>query len=247
MSLRANLLYGLAAICFVVFTLPNTAAGDDPCEDPNMDVKKFTSSLPQLPSPNLHQGQFHVKGSDKRFTISYLMEGKVAFKRKLLTMNMYTTWLEVTPIMIKDHSSALFLNYAYGAGGRIQCSYVVFPSLQTNRFLSIQIGGVARVEDLDADREMEIVALEIPEEINEHCPIANSETPYWDRIFHLSLRTGKLIDVSDQFPQHYAFLTGEVRNHYKQASSMGKLPPECQRGFQQLIKKAERFARGKKR
>jgi hypothetical protein len=225
-------------VSFVVFLLviPQEATANGTCNEAPSQIKKIIQSMPKLKSSDLTEGSFTVKKKGEMFAISYVIKGKV-FNVGTIPKD-FDDNVEVQPIRISKYG-ALYIKGCSGAGGRYCCSWIVYPLLKKNCFQSLVVGHLTSIIDLNHDGEAEIEELEYISDFGCGLPMCNMV--YWHRLLHVSPQTGKIIDVSDQFPQYYAKLLKEYREIYNSVDPQNRTN-ECINGFNEYLGRLEKLS-----
>jgi len=232
----------LVTLLFSISILLDIVESNDFSQRSRNEIINLTSSLSNIISSDLRQGEFKVKDIGNQFEIYYIVNEKEAFNKTVTKKdkNEILLFYEVIPIRVGNYS-ALFLN-AYGLVLRYPYSYIIYPNLKNNAFTFYDfkdVGGSATVKDLDSDGEIEIITIEFQEWANS-C-FSNASRPDRHRIFHVLPQTGKMLDVSDHFPEYYISLYKEYMNVYKQTSST--FSDECYRNYQILIENTKNLTK----
>lgn len=225
---------------------------DDPCSDADLAVKRFVQSLSPFATQASRSGKFNIKTYKQdgfvqgvgvitryvRYETSYFVGEKLVF-RKIVQSQPQDDGLEVIALQ-NGASSALLFNYKYGASGRLQCNYIVYPADDGFHYMRLN-ASMCRVEDLNADGEMELIAID---RIYSPCEsLPNCCMPYFERIFHLDVQPGKLLEIDKQFPEEYRRVATDNKALLKSALDGGNLAAGCRSIFQQYINKAETLSK----
>jgi hypothetical protein len=207
---------------------------DDPCEGTDSEPVKMASSLPRLPSADLAKVTFDLKEAESHFVISVRVAGRIVAERFVRKPNPIEAIVEIQPIKLGGYSG-LYINYSSGATGGIACPHLLFPSPITNSFFAIESPG-SKIEDIDADGETEIIALEWAKEAD--CGSARAFMPYWHRIYHVNPQTRTTYEVSKQFPKYYASLAQDYQGLLDELNKNPNSPAVCKQGMRNLIRRA---------
>jgi len=244
---RFKIIPYLSSIFVTFISISLLYSADNPCEDANAFVNEiknsFSNYLNNLPISKrekvLQEGYFEVKsnnhgsGFSTDYEIYYMLDSLPIFYKK---MNLdYSS--EISAIKLSKRSGLFIRPYYLGAGGAIDCSYIIFP--KDDRFESMQLGHAAGIESLDKDEEDEIISLELLKEFDfEKCQPSNAIRPWWINIFHIDAERGRLVDVSNKFPKYYE----SMLPRYKKDNDTFWSNTKCKEEFKQLIKKIESMA-----
>jgi TonB family protein len=233
-------------ILLVLFSISHLYPADDPCGDANLIVNKiknqFSNYLLKLPISTrekvLQAGYFEIKATEPGNSLAqradiYLMVDNLPLHYETVDFGQQH---ELKPIkMLKGNG--LFINFLFGAAGRLQCPYVIFG--KADRYESIQIGGITQIEDLDHDGIDEIISLENIREFDfMQCDAPMALMPYLPNIYHIDQQLGQIINVSNKFPKYYTSLMPKYNKNYKDFWSSSK----CKEEYERLIKKIESLA-----
>lgn len=115
-----------AAVTLATATLTTRSHADDPCDESREKVLAFVKALDLTATDKAaSSGHFQVMRvpsninlASERFEIRYLVNGKVMWNRSELPN-------DDGELGIKAAAKRLLFDFYYGAGGHIQCHYVI--------------------------------------------------------------------------------------------------------------------------
>lgn len=147
---------------------------------------------------------------------------------------------------IRHHSGdAVLLQWSYGAGGRIECSYVAYrPKGGSYRhFPVLSAAGYARIDDIDGDGLDELVLL-LGQPWGMECSDSMSSIPHRIQIMSLDMATGVLVEVTRTFGGHVRIFLIDMKKKYNSSTQAtgGGLTPECEAQWVQLLKETHETA-----
>src|SRR3990172_101061 len=184
------------------------------CDEVYKKIESIASFFNSSVKGYIGEGEFEVNTSQisegfNRYNIKYKITNRKGYQyeydfRPPRTQNID---LELGAHRFSGLSGLLF-NYRIFGDWNHSCPFIIIP--QNGRFSSLKINNDKLfVMDLDQDNDTELVDWE-PEEWSGDCQVIEivAETHdgliYWPKVFHLDPKNGKLVDVSQRFPQFYS-------------------------------------------
>ena len=97
----------------------------------------------------------------------------------------------------QESGDAVLLQWSYGAGGQIECSYIAYRrNAEPYRYFAVDSRwGYVRIRDIDGDGMDEVTLLE-GQQVGLGCSDSNALIPHRLRITRLDVATGTLVDVT---------------------------------------------------
>ena len=97
----------------------------------------------------------------------------------------------------QESGDAVLLQWSYGAGGQIECSYIAYRrNAEPYRYFAVDSRwGYVRIRDVDGDGMDEVTLLE-GQQVGLGCSDSNALIPHRLRITRLDVATGTLVDVT---------------------------------------------------
>lgn len=126
----------LLAFCYGIISLPGLARADDECGGPAQQVNSIVTALNKA-APNAKAGRFKVSRLSAveetgKFQIAYVTDGKLVFDQRIEQRPDVSDHLSAS--VSRKSAGMLELGYAFGAGGGVECLYVIGRS--ANQFVS---------------------------------------------------------------------------------------------------------------
>ncbi len=142
-----------------------------------------------------------------------------------------------TTFLRHESGDAVLLSWAYGAGGRLQCSYVAYRhNGEPYRYFAVPSRYI-QVLDIDGDGFDEVISQEtLPWGME--CSSAMATMPTRFRIDHLDMASGTLVDVTRIYSRHVRTFLIDLKKNYDEVvhSAGGEFTPECQEEWVRLLK-----------
>lgn len=169
-------------------------------------------------------------------TISFRMDGKELFKE---TVRTYDGESHEFAVVHFQGCSGLLSTTLSGAGGGQTSSALIVPYQRTFKTLQLEDWAMPDgIKDLDGDGGDELLVQKLV--LGYDC-VAGAYRQYWTTIYHYDSLQGRLVEVSDQFPQFYATRVKDYRKALQEFQRSSPLSPRCRKEMQSLIAKAQRY------
>lgn len=189
-------------------------------------------------------GDFHVESvkdstGQERVMVSFWITGREVFKVAVRTFDQESfSTHELAVIHFQGCTGLLRRTLSGPSGGNINSELIV-PYQRTFKTFQLEDwSGPDDIKDLDGDRIDELLVQKLV--LGYEC-VAGAYRQYWTTIYHYDPVQGRLVEVSDQFPQFYVTRAKDYQKALQEIKHSGPLSSQCRAKMQGLIAKAQQY------
>jgi hypothetical protein len=203
---------------------------------------KQNVSRAALSTEQLCQGEFRVEpipdptGQKPAATISFSLNGRELFTEVVHTLDQESmTTYEFAKIHFRT-CAGLLRKTLMGMSGGVTSADLIVPYQGT--FKTLQLEEWADIQDLDDDRADELLVRKLA--LGYEC-VDGASRQYWTTIYHYDSTQGRLVEVSEQFPEFYTTRVKDYQKALQEIERSSPLSPQCRAKMRDLIAKAQRY------